>query len=70
MSCRATARSTLDADITGHRPAREIVELLVAQQDLDHADVDLALQQVGGEGVVQRVCGDALGEVPVSTCCS
>ena len=38
------------------------LELLVAQQDLDHADVDLALQQVGGKGVAQRVRGHALGD--------
>jgi hypothetical protein len=31
-----------------------------AQQHPDHADVDLLLQQVGGEGVVQRVHRHAL----------
>jgi adenylosuccinate lyase len=30
------------------------------EQDLDHADVGLLLQQVGGEGVPQRVHRDAL----------
>ena len=29
------------------------LELLVPQQHLDHADVDLVLQQVGGKGVAQ-----------------
>ena len=32
----------------------------MAQQHLDHADVDLALQQMGGEAVAQRVRGHAL----------
>ena len=36
---------------TGHSPAREIVELLVPEQDLDHADIDLLLEQVRGEAV-------------------
>jgi len=27
------------------------VELLVSEQDLDEADVDLVLEQVGGEGM-------------------
>ena len=45
---------------TGHSPAREIVELLVPEQDLDHADIDLLLEQVGGEAVAQRVHRHAL----------
>ena len=36
------------------------LELLVPEQHLDHADVDLLLQQVGGEAVAQRVHRHAL----------
>src|SRR5215470_5178826 len=36
------------------------VELLVPEQDLDHANVDLLLEQMGGEAVPKRVQGDAL----------
>ena len=32
---------------TGHSSARQIVQLLVPEQHLDQADVDLLLQQVG-----------------------
>src|SRR5215471_3618964 len=39
---------------------RRRVELLVAEQHLDHADVDLLLQEMGGEAVAQRVQRDAL----------
>ena len=36
------------------------IELLVPEQHLDHADIDLLLEQMGGEAVPQRVQGDAL----------
>ena len=36
------------------------VELLVAKQHLDHADVDLLLKQMGGETILERVEGGAL----------
>ena len=36
------------------------VELLVTEQDLDDADVDLLLEQMGGEAVPEGVQGDAL----------
>src|SRR5260370_27581857 len=39
---------------------RRGVELLVSHKDLDHADVDVLLEQVGGEAVPQRVERDAL----------
>ena len=39
---------------------RRGVELLVPEQDLDHADVDLLLEQMGGEAVPKRVQRDAL----------
>jgi hypothetical protein len=39
---------------------RRRLQALVAQQHLDHADVHLALQQVGCESVAQRVRGNAL----------
>src|SRR3981081_226897 len=40
---------------------RRGVELLVAEQHLDHPDVDLLLAQMGGEAVLQRVQRGALG---------
>src|SRR5437867_3713825 len=39
---------------------RRGVELLVPQQHLDHANVDLLLKQMGGEAVPERVERDAL----------
>src|SRR5271168_2199851 len=39
---------------------RRGVELLVSEQHLDDADVDLVLEQMGGEAVAQRVQRDAL----------
>ena len=39
---------------------RRGIELGVPEQHLDHADVDLLLEQVGGEAVPQRVQRDAL----------
>src|SRR5471032_2801121 len=39
---------------------RRGVELLVSEQHLDDADVDLLLEQMGGEAVAQRVQRDAL----------
>ena len=44
-----------DLDVAGGR-----IELLVAQEHLDHADIDLLLQQVGGEAVPQAVRRDPL----------
>ncbi len=40
---------------TGHSPAREIVKFLVAEQDLDHPDIHLLLQEVSGKTVPQRM---------------
>ena len=40
--------------------ARGGIEFLVAQEHLDHADVDLLLQQMGGEAVPERVQRDPL----------
>ena len=42
------------------RVARRRVELGVAEQHLDHADIDVLLEQVGGEAVPQRVRRHAL----------
>ena len=39
------------------------VELRVAEQDLDHADIGLPLQQMRGEAVPQRVHGHPLVEL-------
>ena len=39
---------------------RRGVELGVPEQHLDHADIDVLLEQVGGEAVPQRVRRDAL----------
>ena len=36
------------------------LQLAVTQQHLDHADIDLVLQQVGGKAVTQGVHGDPL----------
>ncbi len=40
--------------------ARGGIEFAVARQDLDHPDVDLLLEQVGGEAMPERVQRDAL----------
>ena len=46
----------LAQDLGGHvRIHRGGFELLVSEQDLDHADIDLLLQQVRGETVAQGV---------------
>src|ERR1017187_494506 len=39
------------------------LELLVSEQDLDAADFDLLLEQMGGESMSERVHGDALVDV-------
>src|SRR5712691_1544601 len=39
---------------------RRRIERLVPEQHLDHADVGLLLEQVGGEAMPQRVRGDGL----------
>jgi len=38
------------------------LKLAVPEQDLDDADVDILLEQVGGEAVSQRVRADALAD--------
>src|SRR5215207_10659101 len=46
----------LAQDLSGHvRIQRSGLELLVSEQNLDHADIDLLLQQVSGEAVAQGV---------------
>src|SRR5215212_9513162 len=52
------------ADGVGGDPRieRRGLELGVPEQDLDHADVDVLLQQVGREAVAQRVRRDPLGD--------
>src|SRR3954447_1470491 len=52
------------ADGVGGDPRikRRGLELGVPEQDLDHADVDVLLQQVGCEAVAQRVRRDPLGD--------
>src|SRR6267378_5501853 len=42
------------------RVERRRIELLVPEQRLDHANVGLLLEQMGGEAVPQRVRGDGL----------
>ena len=42
--------------------ARRRRQLRVTEQNLDHANVDAALQQMGGEAVPQRVRRNALGD--------
>src|SRR3954453_5065750 len=44
------------------RIERRGVELGVPEEDLDHADIDVLLQQVGGEAVSKRVRRDPLGD--------
>src|SRR5215510_13996635 len=56
---RRTGRR-VDSSSTGHSPAREIVQLLVPEQYLDDADVDLLLEEVSGERVRQAVHRDRL----------
>src|SRR3954470_19736613 len=53
------------ADGVGSDPRieRRGLELGVPEQDLDHADVDVLLQQVGREAVAQRVRRDPLGDL-------
>src|ERR1035438_905571 len=48
---------------TGHSPAREIVQLLMAEQHLDGTDIFLLLKQVRGKSVAQRVHGHPLVNV-------
>src|SRR5438477_10918801 len=43
-------------------------ELLVAQQNLDDADIGLLLQEVGGKAVPQRMNADALGDPGTPRC--
>src|SRR3954464_15614385 len=52
------------ADGVGSDPRieRRGLELGVPEQHLDHADVDVLLQQVSGEAVAQRVRRDPLGD--------
>src|SRR3954466_8923655 len=45
------------------RIERRGLELGVPEQDLDHADVDVLLQQVSREAVAQRVRRDPLGDL-------
>ena len=54
---------------TGHRPdrlggdtgiERGRVELGMPEQNLDDADIDILLEQMGGKAVAQRVRADAL----------
>ena len=40
-----------------------VLQLGVAEQNLDDADVDAVLQQMGGETVPQRVRSDPLGDL-------
>lgn len=40
--------------------ARRCVDATVAEQHLDHARVRTVLQKMGGEGMAQRMSGDAL----------
>src|SRR3954467_15158099 len=53
------------ADGVGGDPRieRRGVELGVPEQHLDHADIDVLLQQMGREAVAQRVRRDPLGDV-------
>src|SRR3954468_20838553 len=52
-----------------HRAGRDlgvecrVLELRVAEQDLDHPDVGAVLEQVGGEAVAECVRADPLGNV-------
>ena len=52
-----------------HRAGRDlgveggVVELGVAEQDLDDPDIDAVLEQMGGEAVAQRMRADPLGDV-------
>ena len=43
--------------------ARRGVQLLVAEQNLDHADIDLLLEKMGREAVPERVRRDPLVDV-------
>src|SRR5262249_15402411 len=50
-------------DVGGHLGvARRSVELGMAEQDLNHANVDVLLQQMGGEAVAQRVRSHPSGQ--------
>ena len=44
------------------RVERGRLELAVPEQDLDDADVDVLLEQVGGKAMPQRVRADALAD--------
>ncbi len=49
----AHAQPLAFACAAGHSPARDIVQPLVTEQDLDDSNIDLLLQQVGGKAVAQ-----------------
>src|SRR4051794_23750599 len=51
-------RSGCDLGVKGR-----VLELRVAEQDLDDADIGAVLEQVGGEAVAQRMRADPLGDV-------
>ena len=57
------ARPLAYACAAGHSPAREIVQFLVSEQDLYHANIHLLFQQVGGEAVAQGMHRDALADL-------
>src|ERR1700691_5405310 len=52
-----------------HRSGRDlgveggVVQLRVPEQDLDDADIDAVLEEMGGETVPQRVRSDPLGDL-------
>jgi hypothetical protein len=59
----------LAQDVGGHLGVDRCgVQLLVAEQHLDHADVDLLFQQMGGKAVAQGVHGHALVDVAAVGC--
>ena len=66
-SISAISRSSGPGDRVD-RPGRDLgverggVELAVPEQHLDDADIDILLEQVGGEAVTQRVRADALAD--------
>ena len=54
----------LAQDLGGHLGIQcRSFKFLVPEQNLDHADIDLLLQQVGGETVAQGVHRDTLVDV-------
>src|SRR5215467_13813489 len=71
LQCDMLQRAHQMLDRPGGHPRieRRRIELGVTEQNLDHADVDVLLQEMGGEAVPQRVERYALVDLGYLSCC-